>query len=107
MSVIFPQLVFHWKAAKNNLKTFNYLIESAAALIAIHSNIQALSYLTEVETMINEADANCDDDSMFFVSTEDKARVEFLKGQVSIAFNLIYFRHSVMQSPCAWTKTND
>lgn len=84
LSIIFPQLVFHWKASKNLLKTFNYLIESAAAFIAIHSNMQALSYLNEVESMIEEAESSKNDDhSLFFICAEDKARVEFLYGQVS------------------------
>ena len=78
----FPQLVFHWKAANNKLKTFHYLIESAAAFIAIHSNIQALSYLNEVEGIIEETADKCEYDDTFFISAEDKARVEFLNGEV-------------------------
>ena len=86
LSIIYPQLVFHWKASKNKLKAFTYMIESAAALIAVHSNIQALSHLTEVQTMISESEDNCSDDSMFFIGAEDKARAESLAGQVSINF---------------------
>lgn len=90
LSIIFPQLVFHWKASKNQLKTFNYLIESAAAFIAIHSNIQALSYINEVESMVNDSESKTVEDSLFFISAEDKARVEFLKGQVSANQCFIY-----------------
>ena len=90
LSIVYPQLVIHWKASKNKLKTFSYLIESAAALIAVNSNVQALSHLSDVQAMIHEAEANIEDDSMFFICTEDKARVEFLKGQVRISISAFF-----------------
>ena len=77
--------MFHWKASGNKLKTFHYFIESAAAFIAIHSNIQALSFLNDVDNIIREAEAE-DDDESFFITAEDKARVEFLRGQVMKIF---------------------
>ena len=82
LAVIYPQLVFHWKASKNRLKTFTFLIETIAALTAVHSNTEALSYVSEAQAMITESEGNFDDDSTFFFSTEDKARIETLTGQV-------------------------
>ena len=82
LAAAYHQLVCHWKAAGNQLKIFHYLIESAAAFISVHSNMQALSFLNEVETIIMEAENNPDYDETFFISTEDKARVAFLYGQV-------------------------
>ena len=82
LAVIYPQLVFHWKSSKNKLKTFTYLIESIAALIAVNSNNEALSYINEAQAMVNESEADTGDDSTFFVCAEDKARIETLTGQV-------------------------
>ncbi len=46
--------------------------------------MQALSYLNEIETIIQNAEGKNDYDEAFFISTDDKARVEFLNGQVKI-----------------------
>ena len=75
---MFPQLVDHWRACGNKLKTLRYLTESGAAALATSSNMQALSYLYEVQTMI----AQTKGDKVPLATEEEKARVESLIGQV-------------------------
>eukprot|EP00794_Sanderia_malayensis_P020042 gene20042-22009_t len=89
LAITYPQLVYHWKSAKNDLKKFHYMIESAAALISIHSNMQALSYLNEIETIIKINDSAVDNEEAFFITVEDKARVELLNGQALMNMNRI------------------
>lgn len=68
----------HWRAAGNKLKTLRYLTESGAAALATSANMQALSYLHEVQSMIEETKK----DDQPLATTEETARVESLIGQV-------------------------
>lgn len=78
LASVFPQLVDHWRAAGNKLKTLRYLTESGAAALATSANMQALSYLHEVQSMIEETKQ----DEQPLATTEETARVESLIGQV-------------------------
>ena len=78
LASVFPQLVDHWRAAGNKLKTLRYLTESGAAAVATSANMQALSYLYEVQTMIEETK----NDEQPLATREENARVESLIGQV-------------------------
>lgn len=79
LASVFPQLVDHWRSCGNRLKTLRYLTESGAAALATSSNMRALSYLHEVQTMIEQAK----EEKEPLASEEEKARVESLIGQVS------------------------
>ena len=79
LASVFPQLVDHWRASGNKLKTLRYLTESGAAALATSSNMQALSYLYEVQSMIEQTKG----DEQPLATEEEKARVESLIGQVS------------------------
>lgn len=59
-----------------------YLTESGAAALATSSNMQALSYLYEVQTLIEETK----DDEEPLAAEEETARVESLIGQVRVNF---------------------
>ena len=78
LASVFPQLVDHWRAAGNTLKTARYLTESGAAALATSANMQALSYLYEVKKLLQD---HHDNDEI--VSKEERARVDSLIGQVS------------------------
>ena len=56
--------------------TSRYLTESGAAALATCNNMQALSYLHDVQDMLQEEGQN------FVANSEEKARVESLIGQV-------------------------
>lgn len=60
-----------------------YLTESGAAALATSSNMQALSYLYEVQTLIEETK----DDEEPLAAEEETARVESLIGQVRVDFS--------------------
>ena len=78
LASVFPQLVDHWRAAGNKLKTMRYLTESGAAALATSANMRALSYLYEVQSIIEETKANQEP----LATREETARVESLIGQV-------------------------
>lgn len=59
-----------------------YLTESGAAALATSSNMQALSYLYEVQTLIEETK----DDEEPLAAEEETARLESLIGQVRVNF---------------------
>ena len=79
LASVFPQLVDHWRACGNKFKTLRYLTECGAAALATSSNMRALSYLYEVQTMIEQAEK----EKEHLATEEEKARVESLIGQVS------------------------
>ena len=79
LASVFPQLVDHWRAAGNKLKTMRYLTESGAAALATSANMRALSYLYEVQSIIEETKANQEP----LATREETARVESLIGQVT------------------------
>lgn len=79
LASVFPQLVEHWRAAGNKLKTVRYLIESGAAALATSANMRALSYLNEVQSIIEESTKN---EEELLATVEERARVESLIGQV-------------------------
>ena len=78
LASVFPQLVDHWRAAGNKLKTVRYLTESGAAALATSANMQALSYLYEVQSLIKQSK----NDEQVLATREETARVESLIGQV-------------------------
>ena len=60
------------------LFTCRYLTDSGAAALATCNNMQALSYLHDVQDMLREENQH------FVANNEEKARVESLIGQVEI-----------------------
>ena len=82
LASVFPQLVDHWRAAGNKLKTLRYLTESGAAALATSANMQALSYLYEVQEMIEKTKSDAEP----LATVEEHARVESLIGQVRDLF---------------------
>ena len=85
LASVFPQLVDHWRAAGNKLKTVRYLTESGAAALATSANMQALSYLHEVQSMIEETKK----DEEPLATKEESARVESLIGQVWVQIDFL------------------
>ncbi|XP_028409625.1 adenylate cyclase type 10-like [Dendronephthya gigantea] len=81
LASVFPQLVMHWSAAGNKLKTFRYMTESGAAALATANNMQALSYLHDVQDMLQKEGQD------FVANREEKARVESLIGQALLGMN--------------------
>lgn len=79
LATVFPQLVKHWKACGNKVKTLRYLTESGAAALATSCNMRALSYLYEARTMIEQTKGEEEP----LANEEEKARIESLIGQVS------------------------
>lgn len=79
LASVFPQLVDHWRAAGNKLKTVRYLTESGAAALATSANMRALSYLNEVQSIIEESTKK---EEQLLATVEERARVESLIGQV-------------------------
>ncbi|XP_048586687.1 adenylate cyclase type 10-like isoform X2 [Nematostella vectensis] len=82
LASIFPQLVQHWRAANNKIKTMRYLTESGAASLATSANMQALSYLYEVREIF--AETKKDENT---ATKEEMARVENLIGQALFHMN--------------------
>ncbi|XP_059503636.1 adenylate cyclase type 10-like [Stegostoma tigrinum] len=52
MDSVYCSLVRHWMGAGNVVKTFFYLLETAAAALYLSNNLMALSYLTEAENIL-------------------------------------------------------
>ncbi|XP_078349307.1 adenylate cyclase type 10-like isoform X2 [Oculina patagonica] len=86
LASVFPQLVDHWRASGNKLKTLRYLTESGAAALATSSNMQALSYLYEVQSMIEQTKR----DEQPLATKEEAARVESLIGQALFHMNRLH-----------------
>ncbi|XP_067031685.1 LOW QUALITY PROTEIN: adenylate cyclase type 10-like [Acropora muricata] len=86
LASVFPQLVDHWRAAGNKLKTMRYLTESGAAALATSANMRALSYLYEVQSIIEETKANQEP----LATREETARVESLIGQALSQMNRLH-----------------
>ena len=51
---VYPQLVRHWRAARDMSKTVDYLIESASAAVATFNNMEALAFLHEARELMDE-----------------------------------------------------
>jgi hypothetical protein len=85
LASVFPQLVDHWRASGNKIKTIRYLTESGAAALTTSANMQALSHLYEVKGMFGEKTEDGDD----IATEEDMARVENLIGQVLVLISHI------------------
>ena len=62
------------------MKTMRYLTESGAAALATSANMRALSYLYEVQSIIEETKDNREP----LATREETARVESLIGQVRV-----------------------
>ena len=82
LALTYSELVRNWKLAENKLKTFQYLVEAGATNVALHSNMQSLSYLHEAQAIIKQQDEG-DDEDTFVVTDIKKARVDCLIGQAS------------------------
>ena len=51
---VYPQLVRHWRAARDMDKTVEYLIESASAAVATFNNMEAMAFVHEANEILNE-----------------------------------------------------
>lgn len=71
---------------------FRYLTESGAAALATCNNMQALSYLHQVQAMLQEQGDE------FVANREEKARVESLIGQVGTVCQRNFFYTNSMPS---------
>jgi adenylate cyclase 10 len=70
---VYPQLVYHWKAAGNLDKTIFYLTETAVGAIVINNNMRALSLLEEVQHLLET--------HKIILTNLEKAKLERLIGQ--------------------------
>ena len=73
---VYPQLVRHWRAARDMHKTVEYLIESASAAVATFNNMEAMAFLHEARELITEHGEE-------LVSENEHIKVESISGQVS------------------------
>lgn len=73
---VYPQLVYHWRAAGNMYKTLLYLIEAAVASLATFNNMEALSHLVEARQILRDHGIN-------LFGKLELAKLESLFGQAS------------------------
>ena len=73
---VYPQLVYHWRAAGDMYKTLHYLIEAAVASLAMFNNMEALSHLVEARQILRDYDIK-------LFGKLELAKLESLFGQVS------------------------
>lgn len=78
LAAALSRLVLYWRGAGNILKTFRYLADAAANSLNLGLNSHALTYLEEVNKIIEETKGN----EELFLTDEDRAKVESLTGQV-------------------------
>ena len=74
---VYPQLVRHWRAARDIDKTVEYLIESASAAVATFNNMEALAFIQEVRELFVEYGGK-------LLSANEQIKMESISGQVSI-----------------------
>ena len=72
---VYPQLVRHWRAARDMHKTVEYLIESASAAVATFNNMEALAFLHEARELVTEHGEE-------LLSEEEQIKMESISGQV-------------------------
>lgn len=72
---VYPQLVRHWRAARDMEKTVQYLIESASAAVTTFNNMEALSLLHEAQQILEEYGSH-------LIAKAEHVKMESLKGQV-------------------------
>ena len=72
---VYPQLVRHWRAARDMNKTVEYLTESASAAVATFNNMEALAFLHEAREIIVEYGRE-------LISESDHVKLESINGQV-------------------------
>ena len=72
---VYPQLVRHWRAARDMSKTVDYLIESASAAVATFNNMEALAFLHEARELMNDHGGK-------LLSENEQIKLETFSGQV-------------------------
>lgn len=72
---VYPQLVRHWRAARDMERTVQYLIESASAAVATFNNMEALSLIHEAQQILEEYGSH-------LIAKAEHVKMESLKGQV-------------------------
>ena len=72
---VYPQLVRHWRAARDMDKTVEYLIESASAAVATFNNMEALAFLHEAREIMDEYEN-------MLMSENEQMKLESINGQV-------------------------
>ena len=72
---VYPQLVRHWRAARDMEKTAHYLIESASAAVATYNNMEALSLLHEAQQILEDYGSH-------LIAKAEHVKMESLRGQV-------------------------
>ena len=72
---VYPQLVRHWRVARDMNKTVEYLTESASAAVATFNNMEALAFLHEAREIIVEYGRE-------LISESDHVKLESINGQV-------------------------
>ena len=72
---VYPQLVRHWKAARDTVKTLHYIMEAASAAVATFNNMEALSLLKEADHLLEE-------EGIEVITETEHARLESLLAQV-------------------------
>ena len=82
---VYPQLVRHWRAARDVSKTVDYLIESASAAVATFNNMEALAFVHEARELINEHGGD-------LLSESEQMKLETFSGQVcsKIFYQAVY-----------------
>lgn len=73
LATVYPQLVRHWRAAKNFNKCYHYLLESALASAQIYATLEARSLLDEAEELVKSENVK--------PTKIQYARFNFIKGQ--------------------------
>ena len=74
---VYPQLVRHWRAARDMDKTVEYLIESASAAVATFNNMEALAFLHEVKQIMEGFGGK-------LMSKSEQMKMENINGQVHV-----------------------
>ena len=57
---VYPQLIFHWKAAGNMQKTVHCLIDAANAAIATNNDMEALALLHKAKEIMEQSKKTID-----------------------------------------------
>ena len=77
MASVYPQLVRHWRSAKNICKTIHYILLAASVAVTTNNNMEALSLLYEAK------DTLADKFGEIILSKSDQIRLESLMALVS------------------------
>ena len=78
---VYPQLVRHWRAARDTDKTVEYLIESGSAAVATFNNMEALAFLQEAHELVSDYGK--------LLSANEQMKMESISGQVSSSIKYV------------------